>query len=148
MDLGQLINTRGIIRLDTGNKMDALEKLIEGLAKRKEVTSKQKLRRAIKDREKILSTGIGFGIAVPHAKLAEVKEFCAVIGLSKAGIPFESMDGKPVQVIVMIAAPEERHDDYLRILDKITKTLRDDEFKKRLLETKDTKSAIALLTQV
>lgn len=148
INLGSLINSRGIIRLESKDKLECLETLIDGLAKRKEITSKQKLRRGIKDREKILSTGIGFGLAVPHAKIAEAKEFCAVVGLSKAGIPFESLDGKPVHIIIMIAAPENRHEDYLRILEKITKTLRDEEVRKRILETKDAKSAIAILNEV
>ena len=71
-----------------------------------------------------------------------------MVGLSKAGIPFESLDGKPVNIIIMIAAPENRHEDYLRILEKITKTLRDEEVRKRILDTKDTKSAIAILNEV
>ncbi|MEZ6195758.1 MAG: PTS sugar transporter subunit IIA [Planctomycetota bacterium] len=148
MDFESLINSRGVVRLATKDKTECLETLIEALARRKEVTSKVKLARAIKDREKILSTGIGYGLAVPHAKIAEAKEFCAVIGLSKAGIPFESLDGKPVHIVIMIAAPENRHEEYLRILEKITKSLRDEEVRKRLLETKDAKSALAILSEL
>ena len=91
MNLGDLINNRGVVWLDTQKKSDVLEQLIEALSRRKEVTGKEKLRRAIKDREKILSTGIGSGIAVPHAKIAEVKKFCAVVGISETGLPFESL---------------------------------------------------------
>ena len=148
MNLGDLINTRGIVRLETQDKTDALEEMIEVLARRREVTSKEKLRRAIKDREKILSTGIGFGIAVPHAKIPQVKKFCAVIGLSKEGIPFEALDGKPVHVIVMIAAPENEHEEYLRILARITHTLKDEDTRSRILDSKDTKSAIAIFKEM
>lgn len=147
MDLGSLINTRGIVRLETKDKTEALEQLIDVLARRKEVSSKERLRRAIKDREKILSTGIGHGLAVPHAKIAQVKEFCMVVGISKAGIPFESLDAKPVHVIAMIAAPENRHEEYLRILEILTKNFRDEDLKKRLIATKDAKSAIALFSE-
>lgn len=148
MNLGDLINTRGIVRLETQDKTDALEEMIEVLSRRREVTSKEKLRRAIKDREKILSTGIGFGIAVPHAKIPQVKKFCAVIGLSKEGIPFEALDGKPVHVIVMIAAPENEHEEYLRILARITHTLKDEDTRSRILDSKDTKSAIAIFKEM
>lgn len=148
MNLGDLINTRGVVRLETQDKVEVLEKLIEVLSRRREVTSKEKLRRAIKDREKILSTGIGFGIAVPHAKIQQVKKFCAVIGLSKEGIPFEALDGKPVHVIVMIAAPENEHEEYLRILARITHTLKDEDTRARILNSKDTKSAIAIFSEM
>ena len=148
MTLGDLINSRGIIRLKSRNKTECLEQLIEALAKRREVTSKDKLRRSIKDREKILSTGIGFGIAVPHAKIPQVKKFCAVVGISKEGIPFESLDGKPVHIIVMIAAPQDEHEEYLRILARITHTLKEEEVRKRIIATKDTKSAIAIFKEM
>ena len=104
MNLGDLINSRGVITLEPKRKDYAVEELVDALGKRREVTSKEKLRRAIKDREKILSTGIGSGIAVPHAKIAQVKSFCAVVGICKEGIDFSSQDGKPVQIIFMIAA--------------------------------------------
>ncbi|MEE9393018.1 MAG: PTS sugar transporter subunit IIA [Planctomycetota bacterium] len=146
-DLGALVNARGVVRLETKNKIDALEILIEALARRKEVTSKEKLRRAIKDREKILSTGIGHCLAVPHAKIAQVKEFCMVVGLSKTGIPFDSQDGRLVHIIFMIAAPELRHTEYLSILGLITRYFRDEQVRNRLLGTKDTKSAVAILTE-
>ncbi len=148
MDLGELINTRGVIRLETKDKLEALEQLIEALSRRKEVTSKEKLRRAIKDREKILSTGIGYGVAIPHAKIAQVKKFCAVIGVSKAGIPFDAMDGKPVHIVVMIAAPEDAHGEYLGLLQRITHKLKDEETRKRIINSKDTKSVISVFTEV
>ncbi|MCB9834375.1 MAG: PTS sugar transporter subunit IIA [Planctomycetes bacterium] len=148
MDLGELINTRGVIRLETKDKLEALEQMIEALSKRKEVTSKEKLRRAIKDREKILSTGIGYGVAIPHAKIAQVKKFCAVIGISKPGIPFDAMDGKPVHIIVMIAAPEDAHGEYLGLLQRITHTLKDEETRKRIIDSKDTKSVISIFSDI
>ena len=148
MDLGELINSRGVIRLASKDKTECLEQLIEVLARRREVTSRDKLRRAIKDREKILSTGIGFGIALPHAKIPQVKKFCAVIGISKAGIPFESLDGKDVHIIVMIASPEDQHEDYLRILARITHTLKEEDTRKRIVSAKDTKSVIGMFSEM
>ena len=147
MNLGELINSRGIVRLETKDKTEALEQLIEMLARRKEVTSKDRLRRAIKDREKILSTGIGSGIAVPHAKIPQAKAFCAVVGVSTEGIPYASLDGKPVHVIVMIAAPVDQHDQYLRILKVITRNLKDEDVRKRIVNSKDLKSIHAVFNE-
>ena len=148
MTLGELINSRGIAYLENKRKSECLEDLIEMLARRKEVTSKDKLRRAIKDREKILSTGIGSGIAVPHAKIGQVKKFCAVVGINKDGIPFEALDGKPVQVIVMIAAPEHMHEEYLRILKVITQHLRDEDVRKRIVNAPNAKAAHAIFNEI
>ena len=148
MTLGDLINTRGVVRLDERDKTVALEQLIEVLSRRREVTSKERLRRAIKDREKILSTGIGFGIAVPHAKIPQVKKFCAVVGVSEQGIPFDALDGKPVHIIFMIAAPADLHEEYLRILAQITHRLKDEDTHKRVVNAPDTKSVISIFNEI
>ena len=148
MNLGELINARGIARLETREKSEALDELIDLLAKRKEITSKDRLKRAIKDRERILSTGIGSGIAVPHAKIGQVKKFCAVVGISKPGIPFDSLDGKPVHVVFMIAAPEDQHEEYLRILRVITQNLKDEEVRKRIVAAKDDKAVLAIFAEL
>ena len=148
MNLGDLINQRGVVRLESTDKTTALEQLIDVLARRREVTSKETLRRSIKDREKILSTGIGFGIAVPHAKIHQVKKFCVVVGLSEEGIAFDSLDGKPVHIIFMIAAPADLHEEYLRILAQITHRLKDEETRKRIIASKDVKSAIAIFNEI
>ncbi len=148
MNLGDLINSRGVITLEPIRKDYAVEELIEALGKRREVTSKEKLRRAIKDREKILSTGIGSGIAVPHAKIAQVKSFCAVVGICQEGIDFSSQDGKPVQIIFMIAAPENAHDEYLLILKQIAHTLKTEEYRKRIVKAKTSKQVIEIFSEI
>ena len=148
MHIGELINNRGVVRITAKRKIEALEEVIEVLARRREVTSKDAFRRAIKDREKILSTGIGFGIAIPHAKIAQVKQFCAAIGISKEGIPFNALDGKPVHIMVMIASPDHQHDEYLRILAQITHTLKDEETRKRIIDSTDIKSVISIFSEI
>jgi fructose-specific phosphotransferase system IIA component len=148
MNLGELMNSRGIVKLNVKDKTAALEKLVDVLSKRREVGSKEKLRRAVKDREKILSTGIGGGIAVPHAKIPQVKKFCAVVGISKTGIHFDSLDGKPVHVVFMIAAPENSHDEYLRILKQLAHTLKDEQYKNRLINAKDANQVIEIFSEI
>jgi fructose-specific phosphotransferase system IIA component len=147
-NLGELMNTRGIVKLTAKDKNTAIEKLIDVLSKRREVGSKEKLRRAVKDREKILSTGIGGGIAVPHAKISQVKKFCAVVGISKTGLTFDSLDGKPVHVVFMIAAPENAHDEYLRILKQLAHTLKDESYKSRIVNAKDANAVIEIFSEI
>lgn len=147
-NLGELMNTRGIVKLAAKDKNSALEKLVDVLSKRREVGSKEKLRRAVKDREKILSTGIGGGIAVPHAKISQVKKFCAVVGISKTGITFDSLDGKPVHIIFMIASPESAHEEYLRILKQLAHTLKDEQYKNRILNAKDAQGVVEIFKEI
>ncbi len=83
---------------------------------------------ALKEREEIMTTGIGFGIAVPHAKLESVHKLAFAIGISKKGIDFNSIDGQPVHLVVLVAAGERQHKEYLKLLSKIMSVL-----KKRIL---------------
>ena len=147
-NLGELMNARGIVKLAVKDKNSAIEKLVDVLSKRREVGSKEKLRRSVRDREKILSTGIGGGIAVPHAKISQVKKFCAVVGISKVGIPFDSLDGKPVHIVFMIAAPESAHDEYLRILKQLAHTLKEEDYKTRILNAKDANAVIDVFKEI
>ena len=83
----------------------------------------------IMEREKVSSTGIGSGIAIPHAKSETCTKPIAAIGRSCAGIPFDAVDGKPVHLIFLIVGPEKDNETHLRILAKIAKFLHDTRFR-------------------
>jgi mannitol/fructose-specific phosphotransferase system IIA component (Ntr-type) len=95
--------------------------------------------RAVLRREQLGSTGIGRGIAIPHSRHASVSQLVGTIGLSKPGIPFDSIDGEPVNVVVLLISPQDRPGDHLRALENVVQTLRDEEFVKGLrgCETRD-----------
>jgi PTS system fructose-specific IIA component/PTS system nitrogen regulatory IIA component len=86
--------------------------------------------RAVLRREQLGSTGIGRGIAIPHSRHAAVSQLVGTIGLSKAEgkIPFDSIDGEPVDIVVLLISPQDRPGDHLRALENVVQTLRDDEF--------------------
>ncbi|MBN2570399.1 MAG: PTS sugar transporter subunit IIA [Deltaproteobacteria bacterium] len=86
------------------------------------------------EREKLGSTGIGEGIAIPHGKLQGLNNLIASIGRSKGGIDFESLDGKPVHIFFLLMAPENSAGQHLKALAKISRMLKDDNFKRDLLE--------------
>jgi mannitol/fructose-specific phosphotransferase system IIA component (Ntr-type) len=135
MDITELISANRILALTKESTKDAVLKvLVKCLAKTPLVTKERELAKAISDRERILSTGIGQGIAMPHAKIPSVTGFVAAIGISKAGIPFDSLDGKPANVIVMIAGPEGQNEEYLRILARFTSVLKPEETRNRIIE--------------
>lgn len=97
--------------------------------------------RAVIKREQLGSTGIGRGIAIPHAKHPSLDRLTGAIALSKAGVPFESIDGEPVYVFVLLISPQDRPGDHLRALENVVRLMRDDNFVKLLREA-DSKDAV------
>jgi mannitol/fructose-specific phosphotransferase system IIA component (Ntr-type) len=88
---------------------------------------------ALIEREKIMSTGIGFGLAIPHAKIKAVRQIAFAIGISKSGIDFDSIDGRPVCLIILVAAGEKQHKDYLKLLSKVMAILKSEEMRERII---------------
>ncbi len=123
------------IRLTAADKVGALDELVELIATAPEVHDRDALWRAVHDREAIMSTGIGVGIAVPHAKLVSVADFILAVGVASKAIPWDSIDGKPVNIVVMIAGPDGRQEDYLRILSRVVLLLKNPKNREHLLAT-------------
>jgi len=88
--------------------------------------------KAIHKRELLGSTGIGRGVAIPHTKHPSVDRLIGTIGISRVGVPFESLDGEPVHVFVMLISPQEQPGPHLRALENVSRCLRDDNFVKAL----------------
>lgn len=114
-------------------KREVLKELVDVIATAPEVTDKNDFYRSILKREQIMSTGIGIGIAVPHVKIDSVKDFVMAIGRKKEGIDFDSLDGKPVYLIVMIGANSKQRDEYLYVLAKISILLKNRSFREELI---------------
>src|SRR5260370_21776893 len=87
---------------------------------------------AILKRELLGSTGIGRGVAIPHTKHNSVERLIGTVALSKAGVAFESLDGEPVHVFVLLISPQDRPGDHLRALENVSRSLRDDGFVRSL----------------
>src|SRR6266699_3119933 len=101
--------------------------------------------RAILKRELLGSTGIGRGVAIPHTKHNSVERLIGTVALSKPGVAFESLDGEPVHVFVLLISPQDRPGDHLRALENVSRCLRDDNFVKALRAAKTRDEIAALL---
>jgi mannitol/fructose-specific phosphotransferase system IIA component (Ntr-type) len=88
--------------------------------------------RAILKRELLGSTGIGRGVAIPHTKHAGVDRLIGTLAVSHSGVAFESLDGEPVYIFVLLISPQDRPGDHLRALENVSRGLRDDNFVKAL----------------
>jgi len=130
---------RIVPRLEAREKHAVLAELAEVLVSTRAIQSGRDAVQVLLEREKLGSTGIGEGIAIPHGKLKELKDVVAVFGRSAAGVEFDSMDGAPVQLFFLLMAPENSASTHLKALARISRLLKDRGFREELLqaETQD-----------
>jgi PTS system nitrogen regulatory IIA component len=127
------------------DKTEAMDTLIDLLATAPEVKSRDELANAIFRREKLMSTGIGLGIGLPHVRLASVSNVVMAIGINRTDITdYQSLDGLPVRIICMIAAGKYQHATYLKTLVAISPYLRTEGIRQALLQASDPKSVADL----
>jgi len=123
-------------QLKAGNKRDALAELAGVFALGRIKVDSEAMLHVLLERERLGSTGIGDGIAIPHGKLSGLEEMVVSFGRSREGIAFEAMDGKPVHLFFLLMAPENSAGQHLKALAKISRMLKDANFRKNLLEAK------------
>ena len=90
----------------------------------------------LQQREKLGSTGIGDGVAIPHGKVSDLQDLVVAFGRSRTGIAFDAIDGKPVHLFFLLLAPENSTGQHLKALAKISKMLKTPNFRKKLLDAK------------
>lgn len=119
------------------SKRDVLIELVGALKKANLIKNEQEVVNVIFDREKLGSTGIGDGVAIPHGKLKGIRRIICVFGRSLQGVDFDSIDQKPAHIFFLLLAPENSASLHLKMLSRISKLLRDPSFRKRLMELAD-----------
>jgi len=129
--------------LQSETKPDALSELTDVLVTDPRAGERDPLLQAIIARDEIVSTAIGFGIAIPHARIESVKRLCMAVGLAPAGIDYPSIDDKMVRAVVMIAASSQDQNLYLRVLSKVMAFLKKE--REALFRCTSTAEAYALL---
>jgi PTS system nitrogen regulatory IIA component len=120
-------------------KAEALEELVNTLIKGGLKLDSVKVIEVLQQREKLGSTGIGDGLAIPHGKISSLNEIVVAFGRSKKGVDFDSLDGKTVHIFFLLLAPENSVGQHLKALAKISKMLKTANFRQKLIET-DSKS--------
>jgi fructose-specific phosphotransferase system IIA component len=135
MNLGNLLSVDRIVpEMQANERWSAIVELVELLVARGKVNAEDKdvVLAALRQREETMSTGIGFGIAIPHASSERVKEVVAAFGRSPRGIEFDSLDNAPVKYIVLFVVPKDQFQTHLRTLAAIAKFLNDRAVRERL----------------
>ena len=134
-----------VLFVQADKRDEVLDLLVDALDKAGKLQDKNLFHQAILEREKIVSTGIGIGVAVPHAKQEGYTDFFIAIAIQKRqGIEWNAIDGAPVHLVFMIGGPDNRQTEYLKILSRLTIAIKDEERRKKLLAATSPAQVIAL----
>ncbi|MBN1327108.1 MAG: PTS sugar transporter subunit IIA [Candidatus Cloacimonetes bacterium] len=133
IQVSDLIQEDHIIDIQSDSKDSSLHELLDVISRSELITDPETFRREIFKREKLMSTGIGYGIAIPHARHSSVKDFVIVLGRKKTGLKYESIDDKPVKLIFMIGASDKQDKEYIRLLSRLILRLKNKSFIENLL---------------
>lgn len=148
MKITDLLSAETIhLEMTAKGKQEAINELASILASAGRLTDVEKFKKEIMAREELGSTGVGDGIAIPHAKTDAVKQPSIVFGRSSEGVEYDALDGKPVHLFFMIAATEGANNQHLDTLARLASMLIDSKFKEQLLQAKDKQEVLAIIDQ-
>ncbi|MFO8049826.1 MAG: PTS sugar transporter subunit IIA [Desulfosudaceae bacterium] len=147
MKLSDVLKPEAVIpSLEASDKKGVLEELTVPAANISKADH-SKLVRMLMERERLGTTGIGGGIAIPHGKLKQLEEEILCIGISRKGVDFDAMDGRPVHIFFLLFTPEGATVVHLMLLSRISKLLKNELFRQRLLDAPDAESICAIIEE-
>ena len=121
-----------IVPLQGKNKEAVIAELVDALASAGSIQDKNVVLQAVLAREQTRSTGIGSGIAIPHGKCKGARELVMAMGISSQGVDFESIDEKPVYIVVLLVSPIDKTGPHIQALARISRLMLDEEFKNKI----------------
>ena len=133
--------------LKATSKKEVLEELVDTITPQGLKERKENIHAIILERENLGSTGIGEGIAIPHGKLKDLKKIEVCFGRSSQGIPYDTADGKPVHLFFMMLAPEKAAGQYLQILARLSRFLKNENNRSLLMNADNIDTVAAILDQ-
>ena len=146
MILTQILQENCIkVPLDSNEKMSAITELVELLDANGLLSDKELILDAVITREKTRSTGIGSGIAIPHGKCKAVTELIMAIGIAAEPIDFESIDGKPVKIIMLLVSPADQTGPHIQALARISRLMLNENFRQQLENAKTPQETYELI---
>lgn len=148
MRIRELLSNQSIaLGAEAANKKDIIEKMTVLMETSGNLTDRKRYLKGVLEREAEGTTGIGEGVAIPHAKNAAVKKAGIAAMVLKKEVDFESLDGEPVKLVFMIAAPDNGANEHLEALSRLSTMLMDDEFRNRLIQAEDRDRFLAIIDE-
>jgi fructose-specific phosphotransferase system IIA component len=133
-----------ISELKSKQKEDAINELINLFISDSRVFDIEKIRDAVLDREKIMSTGVGKGFAIPHGKTAAITEIIAAFGKTNTPIEYQSLDNKPVNLIFLLVGKDNLVSAHIKLLSRISRMMNKDDFREKLLSANSSEEIFEL----
>lgn len=131
----------GVVR----SKVDAIRRLAKLLATGQTVVSAEEIERVLSEREKLQSTGVGGGVAIPHGAIDRLDHLIGAVLLCPAPIEFDAIDAAPVSILFAVIGPKRATGEHLKTLARVSRLLRDDGFRARLLRAPSGRAAFKLI---
>ncbi|MDP2366258.1 MAG: PTS sugar transporter subunit IIA [Ignavibacteria bacterium] len=148
MKVSELLKPEFIIpELKGESKEDIINELIDLFKNDQRVDDIEKVRYAVLDREKVMSTGVGKGFAIPHGKTNAVKEIVGAFGKIKDGIDYESLDGNPVHLVFLLVGKDNLISTHIKLLSRISRLMNKDDFRHRLTEANSADEIVKLFSE-
>lgn len=135
------------VDLKATDKKSAIVELVEMLKSAKKVKKTDEIIEVVLEREKLGSTGIGQGVAIPHGKTDVLQEQVGAIGISKKGIEFNSLDGEPVHIVFLLVGPVEVAGQHLKALSRISRLFKDKFLRQAIRDAKTKEEVIKIIQQ-
>lgn len=136
--LTELLSVERIkIPLEATTKDDLLRELVAVLGNVRRGDEQEEILRAVRERESVLSTGIGHGVAIPHGKSAAISELRMAAGRVASPVDFDALDGQPVELLFLLVGPETAAGPHIKALSRISRIVRKDEVRDRLIAARD-----------
>jgi fructose-specific phosphotransferase system IIA component len=146
MRLSELLNENAVsLRLRAREKREALVELVNLLEAGHGFNSQGEILDRVMRRESMMTTGIGNGVAIPHGKARSVDRMAAAVGVSQEGLEFESEDGQPVYLLVLLVSPESATTQHVRVLANLSRLLKEESVRKGLREAKSPEAFMSVL---
>lgn len=148
MKISDILNVDVIaVNMDVADKDDSLRKIIELAAKSGKILDIQKVTDIIFEREKMVSTGVGKGFAIPHGKTDAISDIVAAFVITKNPIDFDSIDGEPVRFIFLLVGKETLLNTHIKLLSRISRLMNKDDFREKLLQAKASDEVLSIFKE-
>lgn len=148
MKISEILSEKVIATgLEATDKYDAIDKMIELACASGNMINKDNVKQCVLDREKLVSTGVGKGFAIPHGKTDDIKDIVAAFAVLKNPVDFDSIDLEPVKYIFLVIGKESLLNAHIKLLSRISRIMNKEEFRERLDEAKDSAEIMEMFRQ-